>query len=109
MSTLEYHVLLALASGPLYGFAVTEAVAADSHGTLTPRPGSLYRVIARLMSTKLVVEAVPNEAPPPHPGHARRYYTLTAAGRRALSAEARRVRATASVAERRLGVSGGRP
>lgn len=106
MNTLEYHVLLALAGGPLYGFAIAEAVAADSAGELTPRPGSLYRLIARLISTKLVLETPPDETPPPHPGHARRYYKLTEAGKRALSAEARRLAATARVAERRLGVSG---
>ena len=109
MSVLEYHVLLALAGGPLYGYAIKDAVAAESGGTLSPRAGSLYRVIARLMSDGLVRESRPDGALPPHPGHARRYYALTEAGRRALSAEARRLRQTAAVAERRLGVSRSRP
>ncbi|MEP7382210.1 MAG: PadR family transcriptional regulator [Gemmatimonadota bacterium] len=108
MNTLEYHVLLALASGPLYGYAVSEAIATDSGGAVEPRAGSLYRVIARLMSARLIVEAEPDETPPPHPGHARRYYALTAAGRRALSAEARRLKQSASIAERRLGALPGR-
>ena len=41
MSNLEYHVLLALASGPLYGYAIRDAVIAESSETLTPRAGSL--------------------------------------------------------------------
>ena len=40
MSTFEYHVLLALAAGPLHGYAIKDVVAAESSGTLTPRAGS---------------------------------------------------------------------
>jgi DNA-binding PadR family transcriptional regulator len=107
-STIEYHVMLALASGPLYGYAIKDAVAAESAGTLTPRAGSLYRVLARLMSARLVAEADAIGEPEPHPGLARRYYALTATGRKALAAEARRLKATASVAEKRLGIARGR-
>ncbi len=107
-STLEYHVLLALATGPLYGYAIKDAVETDSEGALAPRAGSLYRVLARFMTSGLVVEADPTDEPPPHPGHARRYYALTAAGSRVLAAEARRLKHTAAVAEKRLGVARGR-
>ena len=104
MSTLEYHVLLALAKAPLYGYAIKEAVAVESDGTLTPRAGSLYRVLARLMAARLVAEVEPAESSF-HPGLARRYYALTAAGRRALSAEAQRLKQTAAVAAKRLGLA----
>jgi DNA-binding PadR family transcriptional regulator len=104
MSTFEYHVLLALASGPLYGYAIKDAVAAESSGTLTPRAGSMYRVIARLMTAGLVIETEPRNAPPPSPGLARKYYTLTPRGRTALATEARRLKLAAAVAEKRLGV-----
>ncbi len=43
LSNLEYHVLLALANGPVYGYAIADAVGTESDGTLTPRAGSLYR------------------------------------------------------------------
>lgn len=108
MSNLEYHVLLALAGRPLYGYAIKEAVSQESAGTVAPRAGSLYRVIARLTTAGLVVEAEPAEEPPPHPGHARRYYVLTAAGRRELSTEAARLKRTAAMAQKRLGVAQGR-
>jgi DNA-binding PadR family transcriptional regulator len=108
VSILEYHVLLALANGPLYGYAIADAVAAESTGTLTPRAGTLYRVIARLMSDKLVKEADPKHDVPPHPGLARKYYELTAAARGVLLAETRRLKATAAIAEKRLGVATGR-
>jgi PadR family transcriptional regulator PadR len=110
MSNLEYHVLLALASGPLYGYAVTEAVATESAGTLTPRAGSLYRVIARLMAEGLVREVTPPaDGREPHPGLARKYYALTASARGALSIEAQRLKMVSRMAEDRLGaVRGGR-
>ena len=109
MSTLEYHVLLALAGSPLYGYAIKDAVADESAGTLTPRAGSLYRVLARLMTAGLVKEAEPADEPSPHPGLARRYYALTATGRKALAAEARRLKGAAAVAEKRLRLAQGRP
>lgn len=108
MSNLEYHVLLALASGPLYGYAIRDAVAAESSGTLTPRAGSLYRVLARLMSAGLVKEVDAAGNLPPHPGLARRYYALTPAARGALLAETRRLKRATAMAERRLGVAPGR-
>jgi DNA-binding PadR family transcriptional regulator len=41
LGNLEYHVLLALADRALYGYAIKEAVAAESGGVLQPRAGSL--------------------------------------------------------------------
>ncbi len=108
MSPLEFHVLLALAARPLYGYAIRDAVAADSGGTLDPRAGSLYRVIARLIDGGLAREARGDD-PAPHPGLERRYYALTAAGRRALAAEAHRLKHAARTAEKRLGIASGRP
>jgi DNA-binding PadR family transcriptional regulator len=103
MSRLEYHVLLALAGGPLYGYAIKDAVSAESAGTLEPRAGSLYRVLARLMTAGFVKEVAGAGDVPPHPGLARRYYALSAAGRRELRAETQRIKQAAAMAERRLG------
>jgi PadR family transcriptional regulator, regulatory protein PadR len=103
-SLLEYHVLLALADDALHGFAIAERVAVDSGGALRPRAGSLYRVIARLM-TEGWVDETSGDADAPHPGLPRRYYRLTPAGRRTLAEEAQRLRHAAAVAVKRLGVS----
>jgi len=105
MSLLEYHVLLALASASLHGYAIKDVVAAESGGTLTPRAGSLYRVIARLVSVGYVTDAQPKGAREPHPGLERKYYALTSAGRAALAAEARRLKQAAAMAEKRLGIA----
>ena len=108
LSTLEYHVLLAMASGPLYGYAIKEAVEVESRGALVPRAGSLYRVIARLMSWGFVREATPTGEVEPHPGRARRYYALTPEGRSALAEESARLKTVAALAEKRLRIAGGR-
>ena len=102
MSTLEYHVLLALAGGALHGYAVKQRVEDESDGSLTPQAGSLYRVIARLIGAGLVTETDPKGPALPHPGLSRRYYALTAPGRRTLAAEARRLKGAAALAEKRL-------
>ena len=109
LSSLEYHVLLALASGPLHGYALASAVAEESGGTLTPRAGSMYRVIARLMTSGLVDESEAVATDDPHPGLARKYYALTRSGRAALAAESRRLKEAAVLAERRLRAARGRP
>jgi DNA-binding PadR family transcriptional regulator len=102
MSNLEYHVLLALAGGPLHGYAVKQRVEAESDGSLAPQPASLYRVIARLITEGLVAETDLKGPAPVHPGLSRRYYLLTSAGRRALGEEAHRLKSAAALAEKRL-------
>jgi PadR family transcriptional regulator PadR len=105
MNLLDYHVLLALSSGPMHGYAIKDAVAEDSGGTQSPLAGTLYRVIARLMTEGLVRETSAGGGVV-HPGHARRYYALTAVGRRVLGEQARQLKEAAVRAERRLGASG---
>lgn len=104
MNLLDYHVLLALSSGPMHGYAIKDAIAEDSDGTQAPLAGTLYRVIARLMTEGLVRETSA-AADVLHPGHARRYYALTATGRKALAEQARQLKDAAARAERRLGTS----
>lgn len=107
ISALEYHVLLSLAAGPQYGYAIRERVETESRGALAPPAGSLYRVIARLITREWVVETEPADVPL-HPGVPRRYYELTNEGRVALVEEARRLREVSDLARTRLGVSRGR-
>lgn len=102
LTGLEYHVLLAVARGPLHGYAIRDAVESDSRGALTPRAGSLYRVIARLTGAGWLAETEGPDAGP-HPGRERRYYTLTGEGRGVLADEARRLKGAVTLAEERLG------
>lgn len=103
LSNLEYHVLLAIAAGPMHGYGIRDAVEEESGGALSPRAGSLYRVIARLASAELVRETDAPDRGESHPGRERRYYRLTSKGRDALADEARRLEGAAALALERLG------
>lgn len=102
MNPVEYHVLLALSSGPLHGYAIKSAIVADSGEAVDPLAGTLYRVIARLMTSGLIKETAPTGQREAHPGLERRYYTLTPPGRRALTSESERMKRAAAMAEQRL-------
>lgn len=101
LAPLDYHVLLALAGEPLYGYAITEAVERESDGVVVPRAGTLYRVLARLLSWGLLEERDGPDGET-HPGRPRRWYGLTPEGRGALANEARRLGDVAELALRRL-------
>ena len=107
LGATEFHVLLALLDGARYGYAIMKAVEAESGGRISPEIGSLYRLLARLMSAGLVEETeAPRDAEPTHPGRDRRYYRLTTRGRAVATAEARRLRAVLDLAAARRLVSG---
>ncbi len=108
LSPVDFHVLLVLAAEDLYGYAILKAIAEESGGTVSPDIGSLYRVLARLVSKDLVDEAPPPEAAPDsHRGRPRRYYSLTEFGREALEADARRLESALEIARVRLQPSSG--
>lgn len=102
MNPVEYHVLLALSSGPLHGYAIKSAIVADSGEAVDPLAGTLYRVIARLITSGLIKETTPAGPRASHPGLERRYYTLTPPGRRTLASESERMKRAATMAEQRL-------
>jgi PadR family transcriptional regulator len=103
LSPVEFHVLLVLAAGALYGYAILKAVAEESGGAVTPEVGSLYRVLARLMSLGWVDESRPPKgAPGVHRGRERRYYRLTPEGRRVLQQEALRLEQAVEIARARV-------
>lgn len=93
LSPTDFHLLLVLADGETYGYALMKAIEAESGGVITPEIGSLYRMLARLVDSGLVVEAgdrVPDDDA--SPGRPRRYYRITALGREAILAESERLR-----------------
>lgn len=93
LSPTDFHVLLVLSNRSLYGYAIKQALAEESGGSVDPEIGSLYRVIARLVSTGLVERVAPDDpgADEVHPGRRRKYYALTPVGERALRDEATRM------------------
>ncbi|MER7582019.1 PadR family transcriptional regulator [Kitasatospora sp. NPDC097691] len=91
-------LLTALADAPRHGYALIQEIAVISDGRVKMRTGTLYGALDRLLGQGLIEVAAEEVVD----GRARRTYALTDAGRGALAAEATRLRAVATEAERRL-------
>lgn len=80
----DFHILLALSAGPLHGYRIMKDVERDTGGEVRLEIGSLYRLLARLVTEGLIddIESADER---------RRYYRITAAGRKALKSEAARL------------------
>ena len=76
-------VLAILRRGPSYGYAIIETVRALSGGHLEWSEGMLYPVLHRLEDQELISSYEERG----DTGRKRKYYKLTAAGKRALEAE----------------------
>lgn len=86
-----FHILLALAGGDNYGYALMQSVREASDGHVPLSPGSFYRHLAKLMDAGLVVEAgARRAADDPRRGA---YYHLTPRGHGVLADERRRLAA----------------
>jgi DNA-binding PadR family transcriptional regulator len=89
-----FHLLLALADGPLHGYAIAKAVAEQTSEAIQLGPGTLYGTLTRMADAGLVHEPARQSK-----GHERRrVYELTPLGRAAAKAEARRLAELVSVA-----------
>jgi PadR family transcriptional regulator, regulatory protein PadR len=93
-----YFTLAALLDGPLHGYAIAKRAEAVSDGRVRLTAGTLYAALDRLLGQGLI--AVDGEEVVE--GRARRYYRLTASGRRALQAEAARLADAAEVVVSRI-------
>ncbi len=90
-----FHILLALADGPLHGYAIMQA--AESTAGVAMGPGTIYGTLERLESAGMVKEVAGSAA------GRRRLFAIQPAGRGALREEARRLsRLVALVQARRL-------
>lgn len=85
-----FHVLLSLANDDLHGYGIMQEVLSRTNGKVRLWPATLYGTLERLLDAGLIAEAkrrpLVNEDDP-----RRRYYRLTALGRRVLSAESMRL------------------
>ncbi|MGH3827258.1 MAG: PadR family transcriptional regulator [Pseudonocardiaceae bacterium] len=96
-------ILTALAAGAQHGYGIMTDVAQISDGRVRLRAGTLYAVLNRL-TTERLVEFDREEVVD---GRLRRYYRLTPQGAQRLEAEVGRMRSNTAVAARRLGLLGG--
>jgi len=97
LSAAVLHVLLALADEERHGYGIMLEIERRTQGSFRPGSGTLYGTIQRLLASRLIEES--GERPDPQLDDARRrYYRLTALGRRVLEAEVKRLQQLVGVA-----------
>ena len=85
-----FHVLLSLAGEEQHGYGIMQEVLQRTGGKVRLWPATLYGSIKRLIEAELIEES--DERPAPELDDARRrYYRLTALGKRVLDAECERL------------------
>jgi DNA-binding PadR family transcriptional regulator len=85
-----FHIMLSLAGGEQHGYGIMQDVLNRSTGKVRLWPATLYGSIKRLIEAGLIEGS--DERPAPELDDARRrYYRLTALGRRVLDAECERL------------------
>ncbi len=96
-----FHILLALADEERHGYGIMQDVARQTGGALQLGPGTLYGCLKRMVAAGLVEES--EERPDPSlDDERRRYYRMTALGRRMARSEAQRLAGAVTVAMARL-------
>lgn len=108
--THELVILSLIAEEPIYGYALAKRAAARSEGLVTLTPAALYPLLARLEADKLVStswEAVKADpADEAAKGRRRKWYRLTAKGRKRLDQRAKAARLFAKTIEAFLPAEG---
>ncbi len=93
------HILLVLADGERHGYAIAQEVEAISDGQVRIGPGTLYGSILRMTESELLEEVTTRRKE--DGDERRRYYRLTAFGKRVLTRELERLNAVVNVARRK--------
>lgn len=90
LKTQWFHIMLSLAGGEQHGYGIMQDVLDRTMGKVRLWPATLYGSIKRLMEADLIEES--DRRPAPEEDDARRrYYRLTALGKRVLDAECARL------------------
>jgi len=90
LKTQWFHIMVSLAAGEQHGYGIMQDVLNRTTGKVRLWPATLYGSIKRLIEADLIEES--DERPAPELDDARRrYYRLTALGKRVLDAECERL------------------
>jgi DNA-binding PadR family transcriptional regulator len=100
MTPAVLHILLSLAAEDRHGLGIAADVKAFTNGRIVLGPGTLYGTIKRLLDAGLVQDL--GQPDPADDDPRRRYYRITAKGRRALETETEGLASVLGVARRRL-------
>ena len=108
MKAQWFQILLCVADGPMHGSAIMEEVLERTEGGIRLWPGALYGSLSELADRGWIRETSPPDGAPTEGGR-RRFWTITAAGRRVLAAEAVRMAAYVRVAKEKRVLRGAEP
>ncbi len=89
------HILLAVADGPRHGYSIMQEVAERTEGQVRLWPAALYGLLRELEKGDLIIESEHRPAAE-QDDERRRYFAITAHGKRVLDAEVRRLEAIVS-------------
>lgn len=92
-----FQILLALADGERHGYSITKEVAASTRGQIRLGSGTLYRQLRQMSTDGWIAEITRDD----DDAMGRRYYKLTAWGRRIAQAEAARLELLVKLARAR--------
>ena len=98
LTTLTYHILLALADHDRHGYSIIKEVEDRTGKSMQIETGALYHAIRRMRSDELI-EPIPEGERPTGEDSRRRTYRLTDWGRDVLTAESARLRQLVDIAE----------
>lgn len=98
LKPVELLVLSMLSAGDRHGYGIRQDIIEHTRGEMELEAGNLYRTIRRLETDGLIDEASGSWA---STDERRRYYRLTAFGRRVLGAELERLRDLVRLGEER--------
>lgn len=90
LPSAAFQILLALVDEDLHGYAIMRQVQAQTDGRMRLGPGTLYSSVQTLLEAKLIDEVGQHEDVKLGPER-RRFYRLTAAGRKLVRSEAERL------------------
>jgi len=85
-----FQILMTLADDDLHGYEIMRRVEAQTEGRTRMGPGTLYSSIQALLDAGFIAEVASRRDEGPNDAR-RRYYHLTAAGRKAAREEAERL------------------
>jgi DNA-binding PadR family transcriptional regulator len=95
--SLDLMVLGVLADGPKYGYSLQQSLRAASYGRIDPKAGTLYPLLHRLEDDGLIRAKWDSST-----GRKRKWYELTAAGKKRLKVQAHEWYAYAAILRRLL-------
>jgi DNA-binding PadR family transcriptional regulator len=100
LTSSVFLVLLSLADADRHGLGISDEVAERTGGKVTLGPGTLYNTIRRMLEDGLIEQSETRPSPEDDDPR-RRYYRITAKGRRACREEAERLAAVVAVANQK--------